>query len=194
MQDPSFTERLAEWSFTGGTRITILRSSDMGLQNTLNLLKAHLKAPDAIIMLQGWQWDEQDANTLATTLPTMPELKIGIVMGGTLTDERLDMVMRMGPCLRGLAVDRWGLRSSRHAATAMEWVYLCVGDTWTPDMFARLPYVKKPLTLRVSGLTIPASAGSKVRVVHPRLTRAHVTKYRLLHMSAHACLCTYSRG
>ncbi len=60
--------------------------------------------PDTLVMLKGLKWTHETAQILATALPTLPHLRVGVDFFDSLTDELLAVAKHMGPHVRRLSV------------------------------------------------------------------------------------------
>ncbi len=140
--DPKLVDRLAEWVFHTKRVLVSAEGSPAedgqaeGLPGAAHpaALRAVLRqlgglqlaTAGADIVLAGWQWDADMAQTLADAAPLLPHLQFAVRTDQPLTDELLGAVLRMGPRMRRLSVPSIALQSGQHANTPWPWDELAV--------------------------------------------------------------------
>ncbi len=164
----------------------------MALRRTLHQL-AGMHAPDATLWLQGWEWPAV-ADTLAECLPLLPHLAFGVQWNGPLTDERLAVVMRMGPHMCRLSVDSVALQSD-HSGVVWPWSVLCVEKLGVAQLL-ELPVPSHDAHLRAHKLEMDTCKDlSEVRTTHI-LCHVVLPTYQPIdsictaHIRARSCCCT----
>ncbi len=161
-----------------------LADQPAALQRTLCQLGA-LQAPDATVWLQGWHWPAV-ADTVADSLPLLPDLAFGWHADEPLTDELLAAIRRMGPHMRRLSVPSLALQSD-HSGAAWPWSVLCVRVLDVAQLL-RLPAAGPKAQLRLTYVSL-AACDSLQEV---RRSRAHSLHKQCLGSSAQSQHATSS--
>lgn len=164
LQQPSFTQRMSEWSFNAEVVfVSYSAQHNSDIPRTLQQLQTHLHAPGAIVILRYWPWDEARAELLATFLASKEtNMKIGVQFPGPMTDSTLQLAMQMGPELHAVMVDQVSLQSSLYVDMPVPWKELSLRTLDLADI-VRMPHIDATCKLRVGKLTITPSGLTQVR-------------------------------
>lgn len=80
-----------------------------------------------------WHWTADMADTLRTAWAYQQPSRVSVVMS-VLTDEQLGLMLRMGPVIHGLMIDRLDVRAYTHVAAVWPWEMLVLQDSAPQDV------------------------------------------------------------